>query len=381
MTTNLLKYARYIPRLLSKKRAFPLYIIHFVTQNCNAACSHCLLGQRTGSPGELTLDEIERVSRSIPNFLFCLLTGGEPFLRDDLAEIVDIYSRNNGIVRCLVPSNGSLTEKTMKVVQTILERNKLLSFGVDISIDGIDEEHDKVRQTPGLFKHAVATYKALEDYCRHYRNFDLAATITFSASNQDRVLETYDYLAHSLGVRNIGIRYIRGNPRDPKTLDVDLNKYIALTQRLEEDLGTPRATGFSGFSLSQLITAEQVVAHRYVARTVQEKRWYFPCYAGSLTGVISSNGEVYPCELLDQSFGNLKAHDYDFRKIWRSPRADALRNTIRSEKCFCTHENFYAANLLFNPVQLLKVIRAWAGIRVKKTQNDGCDSCKMNTPK
>jgi MoaA/NifB/PqqE/SkfB family radical SAM enzyme len=65
--------------------------------------------------------------------------------------------------------------------------------------------------------------------------------------------------------------------------------------------------------------------------------------------VLTESGEVYPCELLAESLGNVRAYDYDVRKILRSEKAGTAVRTIRDQRCYCTHECNYITNILFNP--------------------------------
>jgi len=81
-----LGYLKFAPRMFVKRGALPLYFILFVTKNCNARCGHCLLGSHIRHTGELTLDELEKVSASMDDMIFFTPTGGEPFLRQDLAR-------------------------------------------------------------------------------------------------------------------------------------------------------------------------------------------------------------------------------------------------------------------------------------------------------
>lgn len=344
------EYLKYAGKILSKKNSLPVYFIHFITENCNARCFHCLLGERGAVENELRLDEIEKISRSMPDFMFLLLTGGEPFLRDDLPEIIGIYAKNNSILRCLVPSNGSLTEKTVAAARRVLAKHRDLSFGIDISIDAAGEKHDELRQMPGLFEKAVNTYKALGEVEKEFSNFDRAVTITVSRRNQDELIETYEYLTGSLGAKNIGIRFTRGEPRDPGALDIDINKYIELTRRAGSDIRGSRTKGFSGFPFSSLINAEQAMAHDNVVRTLEAGTRNYNCYAGTLAAVMKSSGELFACELLGKSMGNLRELGYDFKKAWFSTEAAGIREGIKNRKCSCTHENFYACSALFDPL-------------------------------
>jgi radical SAM protein with 4Fe4S-binding SPASM domain len=65
--------------------------------------------------------------------------------------------------------------------------------------------------------------------------------------------------------------------------------------------------------------------------------------------VISEEGEVYPCELLDKSFGSLKDYDFDFKKLWQGKKAEEIRKWILKNRCACTHECFLTINVLFSP--------------------------------
>ena len=63
---------------------------HFVTSVCNARCAHCFYPINAGK-NELTLEEIEKLTRTLPPIRLLLIGGGEPFLRRDLPEIIRLY--------------------------------------------------------------------------------------------------------------------------------------------------------------------------------------------------------------------------------------------------------------------------------------------------
>ena len=80
-----------------------------------------------------------------------------------------------------------------------------------------------------------------------------------------------------------------------------------------------------------------------------------------------ANGDVYPCELLiDKSLGNLRDVNYDFKKLWFSPKADETRRFIRESKCFCTYECFLTINILFNPRMMPAVLKEWSSLKLRK---------------
>jgi len=83
-----------------------------------------------------------------------------------------------------------------------------------------------------------------------------------------------------------------------------------------------------------------------------------------------SEGQVLPCELLiDKEIGNVRDVDYDFKRLWYSPKADEIRDFIRDTKCFCTYECFLTVNILFNPLVLARVMKEWAALKWSKVRH------------
>ena len=158
---NYLNTISYGKNIFIKRCVSPIYLILFVTERCNAKCKHCFVntpGKKDTSREELTLEEIEKIAQNMDNLLYLLPTGGEPFFREDLPEIINLFYKNNRLRNVGIPTNGSLTKTTVASVQRILSNCKNISLGVDISIDGLRERHDHIREFPGLFEKAIETY-------------------------------------------------------------------------------------------------------------------------------------------------------------------------------------------------------------------------------
>ena len=82
--------------------------------------------------------------------LFFTPTGGEPFIRADLPEIVKIFHTNNHALNVGIPTNGSMTPRVLRSVQSMLDQNPGIDLHIDVSIDGLPELHDEIRGIPGL---------------------------------------------------------------------------------------------------------------------------------------------------------------------------------------------------------------------------------------
>lgn len=362
---SVLNYLKYTPRMLVKRGAMPIYFVLFVTENCNAHCSHCLLGQRTEwVKNELTVDEIEKVSASMGDMLFFTPTGGEPFMRKDLPEIVRIFKVNNHAANVGIPTNGYLTGRIVESTETMLKENPNIDLHIDVSIDGIGDDHDRIRNTPGLFNRAVRTYRELRGLEQHYPNFSTCVQITVSALNQDRLLPLYEYLGKELGVNTVFTLLTRGEPADPMTKGFDIANYEKFHRVLEQDNKALILSGYYKMPFSDVLNAKRIVRPRIIAKTSRENRYQIPCYAGTLGGAMFSQGQVLPCEVRpDRVIANVRDYDYDFGKVWFSQRADEMRRDIRDTKCFCTYECFLTVNIMFNPLVLPQVFREYVALK------------------
>lgn len=370
MNTRSLRYLQYAKRMFWKKHASPLYVVFFVTNRCNARCRHCLLGSGEVPVNDMTIDEIEKVSAGMDDFLFLLPTGGQPFLRKDLGEIVKIFHRNNHIRNVGIPTNGTMTERTVEIAKDILESCPDLDFGIDVSIDALAEDHDAIRGVPGLFEKAVNTFRELRKLEKIYPRFNVNVETTISSYNDDKLVPLHDYLVHDLGVDTLFTLLTRGNPKDPASKFFNIKRYEEYSEILKKDIKDRTLSGYSSFPFCDFINAKRVVRHELIAKIVRENKYQIPCYAGTLGAAIFSQGNVLPCELhTDMIMGSLRENNYDFKKIWFSARADKIRRSIRKEKCFCTYECFLTINILFNPRMLAPVLREWAAIKWGKTKD------------
>ena len=91
-------------------------------------------------------------------------------------------------------------------------------------------------------------------------------------------------------------------------------------------------------------------------------------YDDTFTAIKQNTREL--CELLiDKQIGNVRDVDYDFNRLWHSPKADEMRRYVRDTRCFCTYECFLTVNILFNPLVLPRVAKEWAALKGSKLRH------------
>src|SRR5260370_33270434 len=124
-------------------------VILFVTSRCNSSCPTCFYHAELNRPGDMTFEQIEKVSRTMPPITDLWLSGGEPTLRHDASEIIRLFVRNNGVRRLIIPTNGLVKSRVYEIVEQALGAHPGLDLYLNIALDGYGETHDRIRGVPG----------------------------------------------------------------------------------------------------------------------------------------------------------------------------------------------------------------------------------------
>ncbi len=353
-----MKFLRHIPRIFFKK-GLPLNLIFFITSKCNARCRHCFFWREINkSETQLTLPEIEKVAKSVPHLLALSLTGGEPFLRDDLAEIASIFSRFTSIANLQIPTNGLLTEQIFKTSQKILEQCRQdIRITVAVSLDDLDERHDAIRQVTGIWDKAIETIKQLKELEKQFSNFSVSSCITINRDNQERVGELVDFIKNKLKVKEAGVNLIRSEVKDMSLKEVDLKYYNDIHFKVREDFLKRANQQPKPSIIDRILSSRQYLGSRLISKIYSEGHYITPCYAGNLLAILRENGDIYPCEMLSSKMGNLRDFDFNLKKLWFSKSAKEVRGKIKEMKCFCTYECAMTSNTLFNPRHLFTILK------------------------
>lgn len=339
----------YRKRLLTEG---PLFVTWFVTSICNARCVHCFYWRNLNSHrDDLSLEEVEKISKSMPEFRNLLLSGGEPFLRKDLDDFCKIILHQNKVKLLTIPTNAIPVKKVVDKATSIARDCPETRIFIQISIDGLRETHDDIRKYPGAFDRLVETYWGIRESQKSYPNLQPTFCYAFMQQNQDQAIPTFEYLREKLDADNINVNLIRGDALEGQCKEVQVEKYRDAVEYLINEL-SPAPENQNLFK--KIYWTRHTADYRHIYQTIKTGDFIAPCQAGYLNAVIDERGKVYPCEILGHPIGDLRAEGYDFRRIWRGHQAEQLRRRIREERCTCTHETNASINTSFNLPMLLK---------------------------
>ena len=344
----------------------PFYLIFYPTSRCNARCPHCYNYDRQiahGKNEELTLDEIDMLSRNFGHIKVLTVSGGEPFLRDDLVEIVSIFYRNNGLQYVSFHTNAFLTDRVSDVISRILDKFVDLQVFVCISIDGIGEAHDRFRSVEGGFNELLLTIDRLKELKAVHKRLNLISSTIFSRSTVNSFSETMRFIRDNIGGIKPSLSFIRGIIKDETEKGVDIAKYQEFYENFEPNIDT----GIRLFSPVAVKEAIETVVNKIIVGNYTSHRQTVACQAGRKLLVIYENGDIYPCEMLNDEFGNLRDVGYDVKRLLFSRRGEEIIKQIRRDRiCYCTWENIIPVNLLFSPAHYPSILYEWFRLFAQK---------------
>jgi len=326
----------------------PPFLVLFMNSVCNTRCNHCFYWDSLNRKTDLTFTELAALSRSLGPLENLNLSGGEPFLRPEFAEICEQFIDNNRTRQIFCPTNGYFTEKTHAQVRQVLRHARLDLFTLELSIDGSAEFHDRFRGKPGSFERILETYDMLAELQSAYPQLQIHAITTATAENVGEIVPLSEFLYERCPQMNRhNIALLRGERKRASLDGPPIAAYAQAAGRVAH-IWTARKNRAAAHLVDPLLHWAKAETCRLSAQAV-------PCRAGILTAVVHANGDVSLCEQ-HPPLGNLRRQS--FPQIWHSPEAVQLRRRIWNNQCCCTNEIFLWASLAFQPVPLLKAICA-----------------------
>ena len=346
-----------------------------VTYRCNARCNMCNRYKKPSLPEEeLSLETIQK----LPPMYFTNITGGEPFIRTDLKEIVgELYKKSDRIV---ISTNGFFTDRIIGLCKEFPQ------IGIRISIEGLEQTNNQIRGLPDGFNRGYATLKKLVE----------------------------------MGMKDVGFGMT--------VQDINAKDLVAL-YNLSNEMNMEFATAslhnsFYFVEAKNIIHDRPLVAKEFenlineLLRSKSPKKWFrayfnhglinykngqkrlLPCDMAFDTFFIDPYGDVMPCNGTKDKevMGNLNETS-TWEELWNSPKAESVRGKVRccDRNCWmigsvspAMHKYIWVPALWVLRHKLKfwtskkysmyenKIVRDYRDGKVSKETLDACSTCDLN---
>lgn len=343
-------------KLYLKRNLFQ--VIFHVTYRCNSRCKSCFNWKNLQKidQKELDLNEIQKISENLPSFPWLLLSGGEPFLRKDVFDIVRIFHENNNIRYVSIPTNGILVDRIYSGTKRILAIDDNLTVNIAFSLDGIGKMHDELRGTKENFQRVIESYNKLKSLKKEYNNLNIKFNTVISNKNYKYANEILDFVK-TLAPDLHSFDFIRGDPLDPAFTLPAIPEIMDIINKNKNNYRYYNAYDILNkhlISLNKIAVAVASVYFDYLIKIIAAKKRVLPCYAHKTSLVIYPYGDVSFCEMLPE-IGNLRDFGYKYNYIRKTDKYKKLYNKVSSGGCWCYHPCYQYTNILFNPKLIPKL--------------------------
>lgn len=276
-----------------------------VTYRCNARCTMCSRYKAPSRPDEeISIETI----RKLPPMYFTNITGGEPFIREDLKDIVRELNQKSD--RIVISTNGFFTDRIIDLCK------EFPNIGIRISIEGLEQTNNAIRGLPDGFNRGYTTLKKL----REMGMKDVGFGMTVQDSNAPDLLPLYD-LSDEMGMEFATAslhnsfyfveagNLIQDRPMVAQHFEDLVNKLL--------DSNSPKKWFRAYFN------------HGLINYIYAQKR-LLPCDMSFDTFFIDPYGDVMPCNGTKEKevMGNLNQQSWE--ELWNSEQAEVVRRKVRA---------------------------------------------------
>jgi MoaA/NifB/PqqE/SkfB family radical SAM enzyme len=308
-----------------------LWLTLGVTYRCNGRCPMCSIWKRHQDHPELIhwdlqVEEYRRFLRSpfMDHLQVISLTGGEPFLRDDLVPIAEAAIELHPAAILSIASNGLLPDRIDRITGEILEREPR-GLSISLSLDGGREMHNRSRGMADAYDRVMETVHRLQQY-----DVNIGFNFTITRENWRDLIEAF-LASESLGIPLLvnfahESTHYYGNPDLPQVPEDHLDEIHVQLQNIAESRQRSE-------SLTWRILDPYPYFLNECVRHQRMKQQLVPCHSGTHSLYLDPQGTVYPCIILDRPLGNIR--DQDFAELWTSARACGVRRSIAAGDCHC----------------------------------------------
>jgi len=341
----------------------PSYLILYVTNKCDLSCPFCFnQDNRQTQMAEMTVSEMQVLAGSCRHLFELLLSGGEPFLRQDLTDILMTFIRESQPGVIAIPTHGGHTALIEDCMKKILPKTRQTRLHINLSIDDIGSKHDELRGKTGLFLQLKETARILHGLKQKHPNLWIGVNTVVGAHNDDHIKDIIHCVKTEIrpDIHDIGLERDMVISNTPETI---LRQYQRLEAFRTQFYGSP--------SGPEAVLHKAVMTH--FLDSVQNGKPVINCLGGRNLVTITANGDVYPCEPFwlepdhfnafpETCLGNLRDFSGRLDSLLKSRQAVEIIRKIKKGHCSCFWECALFCSILFSPRGWLRMVKPGLGL-------------------
>lgn len=342
-------------------KKLPMNYTISVSYKCPSKCKTCNVWKKKAD--DLTLEEWTKVAKSIGKSPYWMtFSGGEPFMRPDIVELVTMFYKNCSPKIINIPTNGILWQNVTQKAPQIAKNCPNADVVINLSLDQCGIKHEQIRGVPKNWELSMKTWEGLKKAKKEMKLKNLTLGIHTVISN----FNVKDFpVFHKDLLKYEPDSYITEIAEERVELDTkgtgitpDLEHYSKAIDSLLEDMQRMfKEKKYKG--VAKVAAAFRMQYYQNVKKWLHEKRQVIPCFAGWASAQISPDGKIWECCIEATVLGDLRKENYDFSKIWFGKKAQEVRKRIKSKGCSCPLANASYTNMLHHTPTLVK-----AGVKV-----------------
>ena len=281
-----------------------------LTYRCNAHCTMCDVWRLSDHGYELEPELFAKFPTCLRNVN---ITGGEPFMRKEIAQIIGVLRKSNPKLRMVISTNGLAPKLIRTRIDDVIQADP--KIGLRISIDGIGKYQQVSRGMENAFEKCLESMEILKSKGIK----DLGFSYTAGNFNTDQIRAV-----HALAEKwKVQFTFCGISHNSEFYFTKDRNKPIEDLNVLGEQLDYVRALDLKSFNPKRWFRAfyeSGVVPHASTGTRDM------PCFAGTSFFFMEPDGSIVPDPVLHTVFGNIR--DQDFEELWYSDTAVEFREKI-----------------------------------------------------
>lgn len=312
-----------------------------VTYRCNSRCLTCNIWENylkceSLLKKELLKGDIKTLFSQFRYLRVLGITGGEPFLRNDLIGIVDVIK----VPSVTISTNGLMPRRIAEFTKKILGISHVKELGISVSMDAIERLNNKIRGIPDSYEKSLATIKELKKLQKKNKKLLIGISNTISKANINDVLKVYGLS------KRLGVLFSTRVAQSSGLFYKNISSKIFIDEKDMPDIRR----------IFQFLLKENPrnIFYRYYLNNFLKNpnKQPIPCFSGYNSFFVDPYGNLYPCIMLNKVIGNLK--EKSLKELLNSNGAKELIRYIAKGKCSCWTDCEALNSLYSNPFELFR---------------------------